>query len=63
MVVGDYEGFIYFLDDATGEIKSMRELDSSGMYTAAVTDDNYLYFQSRDGTLYAVDIDDENKED
>ncbi|WP_051621733.1 outer membrane protein assembly factor BamB [Ruminobacter sp. RM87] len=63
VVVGDYEGFIYFLDDATGEIKSMRELDSSGMYTAAVTDDNYLYFQSRDGTLYAVDIDDENKED
>lgn len=56
VVVGDYEGYIYLMDDATGEIKSMRQIDSSGLYTAPVADEQAMYIQARDGSLYAVDI-------
>ncbi len=63
VVVGDYEGFLYLLDDATGEIKSMNMLDSSGLYTAAVPDEDLLFVQSRDGTLYAVDLAGESAEE
>lgn len=62
VIVGDYEGYVYLLDDATGEIKSMRMIDSSGLYAAPVSDDDYLYLQSRDGTLYAVDIEEKKEE-
>ena len=44
------------MDDATGEIKSMRQIDSSGLYTAPVADEQAMYIQARDGSLYAVDI-------
>lgn len=53
VVVGDYEGYLYLMDNATGEFKAMIELDSSGLYTGAVVDEDVAYIQARDGTLYA----------
>ena len=50
-VVGDYEGYVYFLDMQDGSIDYMDELDSSGFYTAGQVDNGNLYMIARDGTL------------
>lgn len=56
MIVGDYEGYLYFLDNATGEFCGMFELDSSGLYVNIAVDNDVAYILSRDGNLYAVKV-------
>ncbi len=67
VVVGDYEGYVYWIDGATGEFKNKTQLNSSGIYTAPVADDEVAYVVSRNGTLYAVkvhsDVEQEDEED
>lgn len=57
VVVGDFEGYIYFINLETGVIEYEDELDSSGFYTAPLLADGNLYMQSRDGTLYCLNYD------
>ncbi|MDO2947370.1 outer membrane protein assembly factor BamB [Aeromonas simiae] len=54
VVVGDVEGYLYWLDRFDGTIKAMQELDSSGLYAAPLVDGGTLYIQSRGGKLYAL---------
>ncbi|MGE6108503.1 outer membrane protein assembly factor BamB [Aeromonas sobria] len=54
VVVGDVEGYLYWLDRSDGTIQAMQQLDSSGLYAAPLVDDETLYVQSRDGKLYAL---------
>lgn len=56
VIVGDYEGYLYFLDNATGEFCGMFELDSSGLYVNIAVDNDVAYILSRDGNLYAVKV-------
>jgi outer membrane protein assembly factor BamB len=56
VIVGDYEGYLYFLDNATGEICGMFELDSSGLYVNIAIDNDVAYILSRGGDLYAVKV-------
>lgn len=53
-VVGDYEGYVYFLDMQDGSIDYMDRLDSSGMYTEGKVKNGKLYLLARDGTLACV---------
>ena len=63
VVVGDYQGYLYWLDSATGEFRAKLELNSSGIYTAPVADEDTVYVISRNGTLYAVREKREESED
>ncbi|MFC3915049.1 outer membrane protein assembly factor BamB [Pseudaeromonas sharmana] len=54
VVVGDGEGYLYWLDNSSGRILSMQELDSDGLYVAPVADGDVLYVQTRSGDLVAL---------
>ena len=54
VVVGDGEGYLYWLDDTSGRILAMQELDSDGLYVAPVADGDMLYVQTRSGDLVAL---------
>lgn len=61
VIVGDYEGYLYWLDSATGEFREKFEVDSSGLYTAPLVDDDVIYVQSRGGDLYALKLKNEEE--
>lgn len=50
-VVGDYEGYIYFMDMSDGSIDYMEQVDSSGIYGASQVKDGRLFVLAKDGTL------------
>ncbi len=54
VVVGDYEGYLHWLSQETGEFVARYEVDSSGIYTAPTVVDGVLIVQSRDGDLQAI---------
>ena len=54
VVVGDFEGYLHWLDQETGEISARHEVDSSGIHSTPTVVDNVLYSQSRDGDLQAI---------
>jgi len=54
IVVGDFEGYLHWLDQDTGEIVARLSLDSSGVFTTPTVVDGILYTQSRDGDLAAI---------
>lgn len=54
IVVGDFEGYLHWLDQETGEIVSRYELDSSGIHSTPTVVDDVIYSQSRDGDLEVI---------
>ncbi|MDP5292756.1 outer membrane protein assembly factor BamB [Oceanimonas sp. CHS3-5] len=54
LVVGDADGYLYWLDRANGAIVALERVDSSGLYAAPVVAGDTLYVQSRDGELVAI---------
>lgn len=56
IVVGDFEGYLHWLDQETGEIVSRHKVDGSGVYATSVVVDDVLYAQSKDGDLQAITI-------
>jgi outer membrane protein assembly factor BamB len=54
VVVGDFEGYLHWLDQETGEIVARHEVDSSGIHSTPTVVNNVLYSQSRDGDLQAI---------
>ncbi len=56
VVVGDFEGYLHWLDQTTGEIVARHQVDSSGIHTTPTVADGILYSQSRDGDLEAITI-------
>lgn len=55
IVVGDFEGYLHFLN-REGEMIGRVQVDSSGLFATPVVADNKLYTQSRDGDLVAVEV-------
>lgn len=53
LVVGDFEGYLYFLDTTDGHIVSKLQVDDSGLLTKPVVADNTLIVQARNGDIYA----------
>lgn len=55
VVIGDFEGYLHWVDQDTGEIVSRHHVDGSGIYSTPTVIDNILYAQSRDGDLQAIE--------
>nr|MBL0711690.1 outer membrane protein assembly factor BamB [Colwellia sp.] len=49
VVVGDFEGYLHWLDQETGEIVARHKVDSSGIHSTPTVVKGILYSQSRDG--------------
>lgn len=56
VVVGDFEGYLHWLDQESGKIVARHEVDSSGIHSTPTVVDNILYSQSRDGDLQAIEV-------
>jgi outer membrane protein assembly factor BamB len=56
VVVGDFEGYLHFLDQTTGDIAARHEVDSSGLNIAPTIHEDIIYAQSRNGDLQAIKI-------
>lgn len=54
VVVGDFEGYLHWLNKETGEIVAQHVVDSSGVYATPIVVDGIIYAQSRDGDLEAI---------
>jgi outer membrane protein assembly factor BamB len=55
VVVGDSEGYLYWLNRDTGEFVSKILVDKSGLYVAPVVSSDKIIVQARNGKLYALD--------
>jgi len=55
VVVGDFEGYLHWLNQETGEIVARHEVDGSGIHSTPTVVGNVLYSQSRDGDLQAIE--------
>jgi outer membrane protein assembly factor BamB len=53
LVVGDFEGYLHWLNKATGEIVARRKSDGERITNAAVTDDGRAFIQTDSGKLLA----------
>jgi outer membrane protein assembly factor BamB len=54
LIVGDFEGYLHWLDKATGEVVARRKAGGSRISNAAVTDDGRAFVQTDDGKLLAL---------
>jgi len=54
VVVGDFEGYLHWLDQESGEIVARHQVDSSGIHSTPTVAKEILYVQSRDGDLQAI---------
>lgn len=58
VLVGDMDGYLYWLDNVTGNIVSMHKYDSDGLYIPPVIYDDIAYLQTRSGDIFAIKLDD-----
>jgi len=54
IVVGDFEGYMHWLDRETGEIVSRHQVDSSGLHVTPSVLDGIIYSQARNGDMQAI---------
>lgn len=54
IVVGDYQGYMHWLDQETGDIVARHYVDGSGIFTEPTVADGVIYAQTRAGNLQAV---------
>jgi len=53
LLVGDYEGYLHWLDKATGEIVARAKTDGERITNSAVADDGRIFIQTDSGKLLA----------
>ncbi len=54
VVVGDFEGYLHWLDQETGEIVARHHVDGSGIHATPTVAEQILFSQARDGELQAI---------
>jgi outer membrane protein assembly factor BamB len=54
VVVGDFEGYLHWISQSSGEIVARHHVDGSGIYRAPTTHNDLIFVQSRDGDLEAI---------
>jgi len=54
VVVGDFEGYLHFLDRSDGRILGRVQIDSEGLLEAPIVVDDILYVYSKGGALVAL---------
>jgi outer membrane protein assembly factor BamB len=55
VVVGDFEGYLHWFDQESGEIVARHQVDSSGIHSTPTVFDNVIYSQSQNGDLQAIE--------
>jgi len=53
IIVGDFEGYLHWLDKATGDISARTQIDSDPILTQPIVSNNILFAYSSGGTLAA----------
>ncbi len=53
LLVGDFEGYLHWLDKASGEIVARRKTNGDRISNAAVADDGRAFIQTDSGKLIA----------
>lgn len=53
LLVGDFEGYVHWLDKATGAIVARRKTDGERITNAATTDDGRAFVQTDSGKIFA----------
>ncbi|OCG12526.1 outer membrane protein assembly factor BamB [Gilliamella sp. wkB292] len=53
IVVGDFEGYLYWLNKDNGEIVAKTQVSSSGLISRPLVVDNKLIVQAKNGDIYA----------
>ncbi len=56
VLVGDMDGYLYWLESATGKIVSMDRMDSDGLYIPPVIYNGIAYLQTRNGEVFALTL-------
>ncbi len=56
LVVGDFEGYLHFIDRSTGSIVGRIQVDSSGLFSQPLVVDDKIYVQGRSGKLAVVTL-------
>lgn len=56
IAVGDFEGYIHWLNPTNGEIEGRLDLGGDGLFSQPVVDGTTLYTQTRDGDLVAIEL-------
>ncbi len=54
VVVGDFKGYLHWLDKESGELVAQYRLDGSSVYTTPTVKDGLIYAQSEDGDLKVI---------
>jgi len=54
IVVGDYEGYLHWINQETGEFAAQHYVDGSGVHSTPTVSKGIVYAQSRDGNLKAI---------
>lgn len=54
VVVGDFEGYVHWLEQGSGDIVARHHVDDSGLHSAPVVANDLVIVQSRDGDLEAI---------
>jgi outer membrane protein assembly factor BamB len=53
LVVGDFEGYLHWLDKSTGEVVARRKTDGERISNSVITDDGRAFIQTDSGKLLA----------
>jgi outer membrane protein assembly factor BamB len=54
LVVGDFEGYLHWLDKSTGAVVARRKTDGERISNSAITDDGRAFIQTDSGKLLAL---------
>ena len=54
VIVGDMDGYLYFLDAYTGEFAAKYRLVRGSVYSAPAVDDGVIYAETSKGNVYAL---------
>lgn len=54
IVVGDFEGYVHWIEQNSGDIVARHHVDGSGLHSAPTVVDDLVIVQSRDGDLEAI---------
>ena len=56
IVVGDFEGYLHFMNKSDGKLVGRVEIDSSGLFSQPLVVDDNIYVQTRDGKIARITL-------
>ncbi|CAM4001381.1 outer membrane protein assembly factor BamB [Shewanella aquimarina] len=56
LVVGDFEGYLHFIDRTSGKLVGRVDVDSSGLFSQPLVIDDKIYVQSRGGKVARITL-------